>query len=77
MAAGALNKKENGETVCGPIVVYSETENSLKLIDKKIAAYDRKKIQELQNIAAGVEKPTIEGTKVFEYFKKNIMGKGD
>ncbi len=76
-AAGALGLKEDGEIVCGPIVIYDERKNSLKLVDKKIGAYDREKLQLFKNIAAGLKEPTIEGAKVFEYFKKNVMQKGD
>lgn len=66
---GALVKKENGEEMFGPMVLYSMIHNTLKLIDQQIGSFDREKLKFVQHVAAGTEKASAEGSDVFQYLK--------
>jgi hypothetical protein len=66
---GALVKKENGEEMFGPMVLYSVIYNTLKLIDQQIGSFDRERIEFVQRVAAGKEKASAEGSDVFQYLK--------
>jgi hypothetical protein len=66
---GALVKKENGEEMFGPMVLYSLMHNTLKLIDQQIASFDREGIKHVHHVASGKEKASAEGSNVFQYLK--------
>jgi len=67
---GKLNKKESGELVYGPMVIYSLIHNRLKLIDEPIGSFDKEKIDWVQEVASGKENPAGEGPYVFQYLKE-------
>jgi hypothetical protein len=67
---GSLSKKETGELLFGPMVIYSMIHNTLRLIDEQIGSYDKAKIEHLHCIASGKEEASIEGHNVFKYLKK-------
>jgi tRNA uridine 5-carbamoylmethylation protein Kti12 len=67
---GALIKKERGEEMFGPMVLYSMIHNTLKLIDQQIGSFDREKIEFVQHVAAGKKKASAEGSDVFQYLKE-------
>jgi tRNA uridine 5-carbamoylmethylation protein Kti12 len=67
---GALIKKESGEEMFGPMVLYSMIHNTLKLIDQQIGSFDREKIEFVQHVAAGKNKASAEGSDVFQYLKE-------
>ena len=66
---GAWDKKENGEEMFGPMVLYSMIHNTLKLIDQQIGSFDRERIKFVQHVTAGKEKASAEGSDVFQYLK--------
>ena len=66
---GALIKKETGEEMFGPMVLYGMIHNTLKLIDQQIGSFDRERIKFVQHVAAGTEKASVEGSDVFQYLK--------
>ena len=66
---GPLSKKETGEHLFGPMVIYSVIHNTLRFIDEQIGSYDKAKIEHIHNIASGEEEASIEGYKVFHYLK--------
>ncbi|MEJ2656832.1 MAG: hypothetical protein P8012_06500, partial [Desulfobacterales bacterium] len=66
---GELVRKETGEDLFGPMVLYSLIHNTLKLLDQQVGSYDREKIEFVQNVAAGKETASIEGPDVFQYLK--------
>ena len=70
---GALVKKENGEEMFGPMVLFSMMHNTLKLIDQQIGSFDRERIKFVQNVAAGKEKASAEGSDVFQYLKTTAL----
>ena len=67
---GALSKKETGENLFGPMVIYSMIHNTLQLIDEQIGSYDKAKIEHIHSVASGKEEASIEGYKVFQYLKE-------
>ncbi len=70
---GSLTKKESGEVMFGPVVIYSTTNNYLKLIDEQIGSLDKEKIELMQNIAVGKEAAPFEGSLVFQYLKEEVF----
>jgi hypothetical protein len=73
---GALVKKENGEEMFGPMVLYSMIHNTIKLIDEQISNLDREKITFVQHVASGKEKVSVEGSDVFQYLKTAALKRG-
>ncbi len=67
---GALTKKESGEIIFGPMVIYSIIHNSLKLMDQQVGSFDKGKIEFVHQVASGKEKSDAEGPDVFQYLKK-------
>jgi hypothetical protein len=72
---GGLVKKENGEEMFGPMVLYSMINNTLKLIDQQIGSFDRERIKFVQNVTLGKEKASAEGSDVFQYLKTAALKK--
>lgn len=70
---GSLTKKESGEIMFGPVVIYSTTNNYLKLIDKQIGSLDKTNIELMHHIAVGKEAAPFEGPLVFQYLKEEIF----
>ncbi|MDL1967528.1 MAG: hypothetical protein LWW97_03020 [Deltaproteobacteria bacterium] len=70
---GALTKKESGEVMFGPVVIYSTTNNYLKLVDEQIGSLDKAKIELMHHIAVGKEDAPFEGPLVFQYMKEEVF----
>ena len=70
---GSLNRKESGEVLFGPILCYSITENSLKLIDRQISSDDKEEIEYIQNVVAGREQASKEGPDVFNFLMEAVV----
>jgi hypothetical protein len=70
---GSLTKKESGEFMFGPIIIYSTINNYLKLIDQQVGSLDKEKIEFMHNIAVGKEKAPLEGPLVFQYLKEEVL----
>jgi len=69
---GALTKKESGEIIFGPMVIYSIIHNTLKLIDQQVGSFDKGKIEFVHRVASGKEKADAEGPAVFQYLKEAV-----
>jgi hypothetical protein len=70
---GALTKTETDEVIFGPILIYSNVHNTLKLIGDRIGNYDRGKIELFKQIVAGKIPASLEGEKVFEFLGEAII----
>jgi len=70
---GALTKKESGEVLYGPMALYSIIHNTIKLVDQQVGSSDREKIEFVQQVAAGKEQASSEGSSVFQYLKKTAL----
>ena len=67
---GALTKKENGEIIFGPMVIYSIIHNTLKLIDQQVSSFDKEKMEFVHRVSSEKEKADAEGSDVFQYLKE-------
>ena len=67
-------KKESGEIMFGPMVIYSIIHNSLKLIEQQTGSFDREKIEFIHRVAEGKERADAEGPDVFQYLKNGALG---
>jgi len=70
---GSLTKKESGEVMFGPVVIYNTTNNYLKLIDEQIGSLDKAKIELMHHIAVGKEDAPFEGHLVFQFLKEEVF----
>lgn len=70
---GALSRKESGEVVFGPIIIYSIIHNRLNLIDQPIGSFDKEKIELMHQVAAGKETAAAENADVFEHLKQMAL----
>ncbi len=67
---GVLSRKESGEVVFGPMVIYSLIHNSLNLIDRQVGSFDKDKIEFIHKVASQKEPADAEGPDVFQYLKE-------
>ena len=70
---GALTKKETGEVIFGPIVIYSMAYNKLFFIDEQADIHDKKKLEKIKRIVKGDEKALVDGADVFQYLKASVF----
>ncbi|MBL0701346.1 MAG: hypothetical protein JJV92_10750 [Desulfosarcina sp.] len=73
---GALTKAKTDEVMFGPILIYSNVHNTLKLIDDLIGNYDKGKIELFKQIVAGKTSASLEGEKVFEFLREAVVNRG-
>lgn len=69
---GDLGKTPSGETVFGSIIIYDSVHHTIKLVEEKIGTMEKEKIEHVFQIAAGKEKPTLEGAEVFRYLAQRV-----
>jgi hypothetical protein len=72
---GELAPGAGGEVLYGPMIIYSLIHGTLKLIEEQISSFDQTKIEHIQQVAAGKQKPAAEGPEVFEYLKNAVLKK--
>jgi len=71
---GAVSEKAGGEILYGPVVALSRVDNSLRVIKDQVSNMDKTKIDFFQKVAKGKEKAAVEGTEVFRYLEKEVLG---
>ena len=64
---GALSQKAGGETVYGPVVIFSQIRNTLKLIDTPMSSLDKEKIDFFRQVSDDKIKAPVEDIDVFKY----------
>ncbi len=64
---GSESKNDTGQTLFGPVVMYSMVNNRLRIIEEEMNINDRDAIELYNRIASKEEEHTIEGTAVFQY----------
>ncbi len=64
---GALAAKTAGETIYGPIAMYSKMHNRLQFIGEAISSYDKQQMKMFQAIANGQKEVNVEGEAVFDH----------
>ncbi len=70
---GKLRKKESGETMFGPVIIYSLIHNTLKRIDKQLSTANKEDSEFLNRIASGKEKASQESLEVFRILKDEVI----
>jgi hypothetical protein len=69
----AVYRKESGENIVGPAVVFNLMRNELKLTEEQFGALDKEKLERFHAIASGKEKAAVEGAAVFEHLQKAVL----
>lgn len=64
---GTESKNSTGQTLFGPLLIYSMVNSKIKLIENEMAVNDPEQIALFQAIASGQQNPTLEGAAVFHY----------
>ncbi len=72
---GDLTKKESGEIMFGPIVIYSLAYNTLMLIDKPVGMFNKEKMEYFKQVVKGNQEASKEGDEVFQYLKEAVIEK--
>jgi len=70
---GISVKKESGEILFGPAVIYSLAHNTLKLIEKKIGSFDKGEMEYFKQVIAENQEASKEGADVFQYLKETVV----
>lgn len=70
---GNRSKNDSGGESFGPMVIYSRIHHTLKWIDKPVSVFEKDKIEWIQKVAADKEKPSAEGSSVFENLKEAVI----
>lgn len=70
---GALDKRESGELIFGPIVIYSRIDNRIRLISDPVESYDQPSLEQFKRMAAGEAKAPVEGEAVFHFLKDAVL----
>jgi hypothetical protein len=70
---GAAYRKESGEDVFGPAVVFNRVHNDLRLTEEQFGSLEKDKLERFHLIAAGKEVATAVGPAVFEHLKRAVM----
>jgi hypothetical protein len=70
-----LTQMEDDTKLYGPIVLYNNEENKIKLMNDQIKVPEKEKIAHLHKIASGRAEPDMEGADVFTFLKKEAEKK--
>lgn len=73
---GLFAEKSDGGTHFGPIVIYGEADNALKLIDGSVTAQHGGSIERVHQIAKGVVPASTEGAEVFNILMRSVLDAG-
>lgn len=65
----------SGDVICGPILIYDPSVNTLKLIEKKINRRDTEEMEWLRRVQQGQEPAPVEGAPVITCLEKMVFSK--
>ncbi len=66
-------RKESGENVVGPAVLYNLMRNELKLTEEQFADVEKEKVERFHAIASGRVGTGVQGAAVLEYLQKAVL----
>jgi len=69
----SVSEKASGETMYGPLIIYSRIDNTIKLVEEPIGIYDTRRVEFFQRVAAGDEKAPMEGEAVFRFLREAVL----
>jgi hypothetical protein len=72
---GKPHKAAPGEVVFGPLVLYNEANNTLKLIEKTISSRDKAGLDSMRQVALGLEEAAAEGVSVIAHLENSAAEK--
>lgn len=72
---GPISERSGGESLFGPIVIYSLIHNSLLLIERQVSQRDDAGIETVHHVALGQEKPDREDADVFLFLKAAVIAR--
>jgi hypothetical protein len=70
---GALREKESGEGLLGPVIIYGQIENTLRLLREPVGTNDKAGLEAYRKIAQGEEKASLEGADVFAWLRDEVL----
>jgi hypothetical protein len=72
---GACHKAQNGRESFGPIIMYNDRTNTLRLIKQKVPVDDRIEIDVIPRVALGEQEPGAEGYEAIRFLKNEVLKK--
>lgn len=69
----AAYRKESGEHVIGPVVIFSLIHNALRLSEEQFGSLDKTRVEQFHAIASAKEGTSIQGAAVFEYLRNLVL----
>jgi len=73
LVIGAITSNAKGGTWFGPLIIFSQIDNTLKLIATQLNVLEKNQSEYLKQVAAGQEASTLEGADVFTDLKGRIL----
>jgi len=73
---GACHKDEASKETFGPVVMYNDRTNTIRLIKAKVPMGDPIQRAVIPGVALGEMEPDAEGYGVFEFLKEEVLKKG-
>jgi hypothetical protein len=70
---GATYRRDSGEEVFGPAVIFNRMRNDLRLTEEQFGSREKERIERFHRIAGGKEEPTAAGPAVFGRLKAAVM----
>ncbi|GBC63893.1 hypothetical protein DENIS_4892 [Desulfonema ishimotonii] len=70
---GRITRGENGETLFGPMIVYSRQHNTLQMIDAAVSSLKKDRMARIEAVVSGDADATHEGAEVFAVLKTAVM----
>ena len=75
MMLGARHEAEGGRETFGPIIMYNDRTNILRLIEKTLSMDDPVTYEVIPGVALGEAEPDAEGYWVFQFLKEEVLRK--
>ncbi len=70
---GRLQRKDTGELIFGPVVIYSLIHNTLRMTEQILSSLNKDDAEMIPKLAAEKIKPSGEGAQVFAFLKKAVL----
>lgn len=64
---------QNHSVVFGPILIYNLQDNTILLVNDRMGSNEKEKVELIRQVALGQEKADMEGARVFEFLKKEVI----
>ena len=72
---GAYRQEEGDREAFGPIIMYNDTTNTLRVIDRTVLVDDPIQRDTIAGVALGEVEPNLEGHAVFGFLKEEVLKK--